>query len=256
MEINKSILIDRFDNYVAEFNQDDGRILLKKEHTKNVAELSEMIATHIDGINTDLSWTIGMLHDVGRFYQIREYNTFIDADSVDHAELGADKLFCENNIDYLIKKTEATEYEKKIIEYCIRNHNKFSITDTELINGKEYCYVLRDADKIDILRDDCELRLEDMLCASLEEIKASVVSEAVKKQFLEGKAILNCDKKTPVDRLVGHIGMVFDLKYMISREEIKKRGYLARLLEFESYQDETSQWFLQMKKKLEICDLI
>lgn len=37
--------------------------------------------------DVELAWLSGMLHDVGRFEQIKRYNTFSDADSVDHANL-------------------------------------------------------------------------------------------------------------------------------------------------------------------------
>ena len=42
------------------------------------------------------------LHDVGRFEQLRRYNTFIDAQSVSHAALSVAVLFDEGRIrDYL-----------------------------------------------------------------------------------------------------------------------------------------------------------
>ena len=37
----------------------------------------------------DLAWFTGLLHDVGRFEQLRNYGTFIDAESIDHAVYGA-----------------------------------------------------------------------------------------------------------------------------------------------------------------------
>ena len=41
----------------------------------------------MDAADVDLAWLLGMLHDVGRFEQLRRYGTFIDADSTDHAQL-------------------------------------------------------------------------------------------------------------------------------------------------------------------------
>ena len=41
----------------------------------------------------------GLLHDIGRFEQVRRYGTFVDSVSVDHAALGADLLFREGLLD-------------------------------------------------------------------------------------------------------------------------------------------------------------
>lgn len=41
----------------------------------------------------DLAWFTGLLHDVGRFEQLRNYGTFIDAESIDHAMYGAQNSF-------------------------------------------------------------------------------------------------------------------------------------------------------------------
>ena len=46
----------------------------------------------LTGEDKDVAWLLGMLHDIGRFEQIRCFGTFNDGMSVDHAELGADIL--------------------------------------------------------------------------------------------------------------------------------------------------------------------
>ena len=54
-------------------------IILKKEHTYRVANLSEKIARSISDIydlsegDVDLAWIIGMFHDIGRFEQVKRY---------------------------------------------------------------------------------------------------------------------------------------------------------------------------------------
>ena len=54
-----------------------------------------------------MSWLTGLLHDVGRFEQLRRYGTFIDAQSIDHAEFGADRLFRQGKIrDYVEDASE------------------------------------------------------------------------------------------------------------------------------------------------------
>ena len=51
-----------------------------------------------------------MLHDIGRFEQIKRYGTFNDSKSVDHGEFGADLLFKEQRLieDYI----DVRDYDK------------------------------------------------------------------------------------------------------------------------------------------------
>ena len=48
------------------------------------------------GLNQEqvnLATAIGLLHDIGRFEQVRLYHTFNDGKSVNHAEIGVKILF-------------------------------------------------------------------------------------------------------------------------------------------------------------------
>ena len=76
-----------FAEYTAAYSADDPKIKLKIDHTYRVAALCERIAkaARMCAYDVELAWLSGMLHDVGRFEQIKRYNTFSDADSVDHA---------------------------------------------------------------------------------------------------------------------------------------------------------------------------
>ena len=47
----------------------------------------------------DLAWLCGLLHDMGRFEQLRRWDTFKDAESMSHAALGIEVLFGENPAD-------------------------------------------------------------------------------------------------------------------------------------------------------------
>ena len=92
--IRREEIRDIFDEYVSGYDATDPKIRLKIDHTYRVAGLCERIAESI-GADGDFAWLCGMLHDIGRFEQIRRYDTFVDAVSVDHAQFGADLLFCE-----------------------------------------------------------------------------------------------------------------------------------------------------------------
>ena len=91
-KIDREAVKKAFASYVAGYNADDPKIKLKIDHTYRVADLCDRIARTVPEVSPDLAWLSGMLHDVGRFEQIKRYNTFVDADSVDHAAFGADML--------------------------------------------------------------------------------------------------------------------------------------------------------------------
>ena len=91
MIIDRERVKNTFAEYTSGYNATDPKIKLKIDHTYRVAELCELIARDLklDEYETDVAWLTGMLHDVGRFEQIKRYNTFNDAQSVDHANFGA-----------------------------------------------------------------------------------------------------------------------------------------------------------------------
>ena len=119
--MNRELIKNTFREYVKDYNAEDPKIALKIAHTFRVADISEKIAKTI-GLNDDdidVSWAIGMLHDIGRFEQIRRYNTFNDSKSVNHASFGVSLLFDEG----LIERFEIDEDILGFIRLAIFNHN-------------------------------------------------------------------------------------------------------------------------------------
>ncbi len=50
--------------------------------------------------DVDLAWLVGLLLDIGRLEQLKQYGTFLDADSFDHARYGAEILFGKGKFRY------------------------------------------------------------------------------------------------------------------------------------------------------------
>ena len=127
-----------FKEYVSNYNLQDGKIALKVAHILRVSELSKKIATSLNLSEEDikLAELIGLLHDIGRFEQVRKYNTFIDKISINHGEYGVKILFEDN----LIEKFNIDEKYYKIIKTAILNHNRSKIednlTEQELLHSK------------------------------------------------------------------------------------------------------------------------
>jgi len=69
-----------FDEYTKNYDINDGKVALKVAHILRVSELSRKIAISLNLSQEDiqLAELIGLLHDIGRFEQIKRYNTFID----------------------------------------------------------------------------------------------------------------------------------------------------------------------------------
>ncbi len=237
-----------FDGYVSVYNADDAKIKLKIDHTYRVAALCDRIAQSIAADNIDLAWLCGMLHDIGRFEQVRRYNTFVDSLSVDHAGLGADLLFREGLLARFAPAL--TEQEARILEVSIRSHSAYrlstGLTDTE----RMYCNILRDADKIDIFRVNCDTPLEEIYNVTTEQLRTSAVSEDVRACFRERTAVPRKLKKTAVDYVVAHLCLSFELVYPISRDIAREQGYVDRLLAFESDNPDTQAWFACMKENI------
>lgn len=242
--MNRETVAMAFNDYISKYNPEDPKIKLKNDHTYRVADLAETIAKDINA-SEDMAWLCGMLHDIGRFEQIKRYNTFSDAKSVDHAILGADILFT----DGLIKEVcpDLNEDEMRILEKAIRNHSAYRIESGLSSEEIIYSNILRDADKIDIFRVNSDTSLEDIYNVTSDELRASPVSEEVKECFRNRTAVLRSLKKYPADYVVGHICLSFELVYPVSLTIAREQGYVEKLLSFESDNRDTKEWFDHMK---------
>lgn len=206
-----------FDDFVSKYDISDERIKLKYDHTYRVCEQSLKISESIglDDENTNLSFLIALLHDIGRFEQARLYNTFNDSKSVDHAFLGCKLLF----EDGLIRKFVDDDSYDEIIRKAIYNHNKYEIgvcNDMEMLHSK----IIRDADKIDIMN----------LVVNLGEIKLSDdslgVSKKVDESFRNHLSISHKDKLARNDSIIMMLAFVFDLNFDYSYRYYKDNNYI------------------------------
>lgn len=251
MIIDRERVKNTFAEYTSGYNATDPKIKLKIDHTYRVAELCELIARNLklDEYETDVAWLTGMLHDVGRFEQIKRYNTFNDAQSVDHANFGADLLFKEGLIDIYVDGFHDDKYGV-IVENAIRNHSAFRIDERLDEYTVMFCNMLRDADKVDIFRVNVDTPAEDIYNVTTEELKNSQVSPEVMAAFDERHAVLRSCKKTVVDHVAGHIALTFELVYPISLQIAKERGYLDKMMAFESDNEVTGKQFEEIRAKL------
>lgn len=269
MTIDRKKVKNVFKKYTDNYDTSDEKIKLKVDHTYRVAALSERIARSL-GLgddDTNLAWLIGMLHDIGRFEQLKNYGTFSDAESIDHAHYGVELLFEDGLIEKFVSenaakdlkgtkdlketavKSESEEKETKeiseldILRKAIWNHSAYRVEEGLSERVKMFCNIIRDADKIDILKVNYDVTLEVIYDVTTEELKNSGVTDEVMKAFMEHHAVLRSLKKTPIDNLVGHAALVFELVYNESFKIVKEQGYIEKMLSYISDNQDTVKKF-------------
>lgn len=276
MTIDRKKVKNVFKKYTDNYDISDEKIKLKVDHTYRVAALSERIARSL-GLgddDTNLAWLIGMLHDIGRFEQLKNYGTFSDAESIDHAHYGVELLFEDGLIEKFASenaakdlkgtkdlketavKSENKEKETKeiseldILRTAIWNHSAYRVEEGLTDRVKMFCNIIRDADKIDILKVNYDVTLEVIYDVTTEELKNSGVTDEVLKAFMEHHAVLRSLKKTPIDNLVGHAALVFELVYNESFKIVKEQGYIEKMLSYVSDNQDTVKKFEIMRNDM------
>ena len=246
--IDREKALKTFNTYVSKYNPEDEKIMVKIEHIQRVAKNANDIAENLKLTreDIDLAWLIGLLHDIGRFEQIKEFNEFNDK-KIEHAEFGVKVLFKENLIT---KFVEDRKYDN-IISKAIYNHNKFKIeenlNDIELL----HCKIIRDADKIDNFRVKQYDKFEDMFpkIYNNETLNYETVSTKVYEDFMKHKCIKLEDRKTIIDYWVCVIAFIFDLNFDISLKYVQENNYINILVDRIDYKnDDTKQKMEDIRK--------
>lgn len=220
---------EEFKKYVEPYDVTNGKIELKIAHTYRTINVAKTIAESLNlpKEEIELASLIGLLHDIGRFEQVRIYNTFNDKESIDHADFGVKLLF----EDGLIRRFIEDDKYDNIIYKSIKNHNKYMIEDD--LNEKELLHtkIIRDADKTDILagflRDIEEHR---NVLYNYQEIAKQKVTEEVMQEFLEHKSIHKTKCKKQIDNFITVLSFIYDYNFNKGLEIIKENHYLERMI--------------------------
>lgn len=121
---------------------------LKIDHTHQVLErATEICASEVLGPEITLAARLGaLLHDVGRFPQYREFHTFRDRDSVNHAALSVRHLLRENMLEGIPTAI------RRMVVGAVFLHNVRLLPPNLSPGLLATVQVVRDSDKLDILR--------------------------------------------------------------------------------------------------------
>lgn len=214
-----------FKEYVEKYNPSDKRVALKIRHIQEVANIAKELAISLNLCEEDvkLAELIGLLHDIGRFEQIRIYQTFVDTNSINHGEKGVEVLF-ENG---LIRKFIEDDTYDNIIRLAVLNHNRNKIQDGLSDREMLHCKIIRDADKLDIfyvfVTEDKGAIWEKS------DLSNDKISDEIYREFFEDKAIDYKKRKSSLDIVVSHLAYVYDFNFHSSLEKIKKENYLEKI---------------------------
>jgi hypothetical protein len=223
-----------FEYYTSRFHCPDAEIekniILKLAHTYRVCENITVIARSLGMKEEDVSLAkaLALFHDVGRFEQLRDFGSFNDSLTVDHALLGLKVINSSGVLSILPKK------ERNLIRKSIWHHNKYQIPVTEKAEVTLFSKLIRDADKLDILRivtEHFETRDQHPNQAlDFGQTDELGLTEEVVADILQGNMVRIAALKTLGDMRLMYSSWIFDINYPITLAYVKERGYLERLL--------------------------
>ncbi len=208
-----------FQKYVSKFDMNDEMILLKYKHSLRVASLTKLIAKNLkmDDKAIDLAYLCGLYHDIGRFMQVKKYHSFDDLNTIDHGDLGY-KIF----LNEIAIKKDLSPRDESTIAKAIMYHNKLKVPSKLTDNQKEYVWITRDADKIDILYQMAPIN-------GLMPLDDNEVSKEVHEQFVKYEPIDHRIVQNATDKNLLILAFIFDLKYKESLKIIKDNKFLEKL---------------------------
>lgn len=200
---------------------------LKELHTRNVCQAAMLIAQGGEARRLVLAEVAALCHDLGRFPQFRDFRTFKDSDSLNHAHLSAEIIKQNNLLDFL------PTHERESVMIAVRMHNLFEVPAGLPPQTDDLLRLVRDADKLDIWRVFIEyfhapegkrasgagLGFPDLPTCSPEVLEAISAQEMVQLSSMKS---LN-------DFKLLQLSWVYDINFHNTLRLIKERGVLEQL---------------------------
>ncbi len=230
-----------FDKYVSDYDFNVPGIRYKYTHSYRVEKLMKRLATRLNLTEEEMKIAelIGLLHDIGRFEQIRKYGLSSDSKThVDHADESCIYLFDSGHIrDYI-----DTNIYDEIIEDAIRNHNKYIIDANLKGDNLLFTKMIRDMDKVDIYRVIAE---EHESTFDKKEI-----TEKVLETFRSRKTVNSFDKKSTTDNTYAHLAFLYDINFKESIDILKETKNLDTYLDKVSVSEDSVKEFKMLRKEI------
>jgi hypothetical protein len=221
-----------FKRYVASYHDLSGEgvkpILLKEQHTERTCKEILLLGREC-GLGSEdliLAETAALFHDIGRFPQWKNYGTFNDSASENHALLGLE-VISQHKIFVSLKGED-----REAVQIAILHHNARKLPSDLSQRQDLFCRLLRDADKLDIWSMVInELEGSGNLVETLAGViptsnsfSGQIVAELMERKVPDFSSVRNRN-----DMILLRLGWVFDLNFTASCREVLKRHYVERL---------------------------
>ena len=226
--INLDKTYQAYQAYSKLYDEQNEKIKLKIAHMVRVAKLNKRLAEQIglDDEQVKLAELIGLLHDIGRFEQVKRFNTFIDGKSVKHADLGVQILFEEGHIREYIQDAQYDDVIKKAIYY----HGRDAIGNEVQGLDRVHCMLIRDADKLDILDLLTQEPLPVICSAPEEKVLNGKIGQELYEDFLHLHKVIYSKRKYETECIACWLAYPFDINFEGARQMIKEKQYMDTIV--------------------------
>lgn len=191
--------IKEFNKYVKKHDLKTKEIMSKYHHSFRVMELCNEIALSLNLNEEDIliANVCGLFHDIGRFNQWTFYKTYEDCFSLDHGDEGYKVLLEEKIIKNDIKE---------IVLMSVRNHNKYKVDKFLDERTILFCNIVRDADKLDIIKEQCNSIYQDNIILKKELLNDIYNNDICKNNYVSNE----------VDSIVRMLSWTLDYNFKYS----------------------------------------
>lgn len=218
----------KFLEYTRQFHSNDCFVQkhfnVKKEHTFRVCENIVDIGRKIGLENEDikLAELIALFHDIGRFEQYRKYQTFSDAESENHSDLGIHAINKNNIFEGIDENT------RNFVFQVIRHHNIPYLPAGLNKKLEMFSKLIRDADKLDIYKVIIDYDLENPMINNALSDKY-LISDEIYSAFVKRHIVELENARSGFDYFLLRISWIFDINFQPTFNSLNQRKYIGQL---------------------------
>ena len=230
-----------FDKYISNYDLNEKQIRYKYLHSYEVEKLMKKLAKalKLSEEETKLAELIGLLHDIGRFEQVKKYGSCSDSKTgVDHADESCVYLFDKGHIRDFIEDDKYDDILKDAIKY----HNKLEIDKS--IKGKNlfFAKMIRDMDKVDIYR---------VLYTEYKgKFNKNEITKKVSDIFYSHKTMDIHILNSKTDEILSIIAFIYDINFKESFKILKESNYLEKYFQTIEVDKDSKDTFDKVKQEI------
>ena len=219
-----------FEAYLDEYDRADDKIHLKIVHTYGVVDAAEDIARRMGLGEEDvqLAKVIGLLHDIGRFEQIKRFDSF-EPGTMEHAAYGAQILF---GPEKMIRRFVKDDRFDSLICTAIEKHSDFKLEGIADERTLLHAKLIRDADKLDNCRVKLEEPMETLLGVDEKGVGEGVIAtKGMGVLYGKGICIIFRQSLQKWTTGISYIAQYYDINFPETYEIMREHDYVKRIMD-------------------------